>query len=63
MAGSRGRPGRNEPLAALPRCWSDEIEVGVIVEDDCSELLGGRRYPEASDLAAHWLRAASKRWT
>jgi len=49
---SRSAAGRNDPLAALPSDRSDEIEVGVIVEDDRTELLGGSGYQEVWDLAA-----------
>ena len=34
MGSSRSAAGRNDPLAALSGDRSDEIEVGVIVQDD-----------------------------
>ena len=52
LALGRSAAGRNDPLAALSGDRSDEIEVGVIVEDDRLELLGGSGYQEVWDLAA-----------
>lgn len=43
-------PGRNDSLAALSGDRSDEIDVGVVVEDDRPEILGGSGYQEVWDL-------------